>query len=301
MLHNSADAWIREIGYDYHNHTVKHLGLIGALTSYRVASKIVGMFGVILDKMIIWRSVQRLGEEIKFDLDPDECAKAQADGTGVPINGIEKRGKELKVIVQMKKAGGVRVAGLSIGNYDSGWDKLFEPLMGTLKTFKNFLLITDGDTSILKGLSEKVSVLFQRCLWHIPHQFKWYLWKDGVKHKSEEWITALGQLISISNAKYLQHDKECVETIVKEKKSQLDQLITRCKEKGWKHCTSYLENAKGDMFTALSNRLNGKTTSHAERVMKTVNMRVNVGKWSPQGVLNAVKIRLAYYYNGFDV
>jgi len=59
---------------------------------------------MVLDKMSIWRSIQRLGEEIKFDLDPDEYAKAQADGTGVPINGIEKRGKELTVFVQMEKS-----------------------------------------------------------------------------------------------------------------------------------------------------------------------------------------------------
>jgi len=50
-----------------------------------------------------------------------------------------------------------------------------------------------------------------------------------MKRKSEEWITVLGQLISISNVKTLQHDKECVETIFKEKESQLDQLISRCK------------------------------------------------------------------------
>jgi len=34
--------------------------------------------------------------------------------------------------------------------------------------------------------------------------------------------------------------------------------------------------------------------------MRTVNMRINVGKWSIEGALNATKIRLAYYYNGID-
>jgi hypothetical protein len=53
-------------------------------------------------------------------------------------------------------------------------------------------------------------------------------------------------------------------------------------------------------FTAIENRLNGKTTSKVKRVMRTVNMRVNVGKWSAAGALNVTKIRLAYYYNGFD-
>lgn len=281
--------------------TIRRLGLVGALTTFRVAKKIVSLFGVRLDKMTIWKSVQKLSKEINFELEPDECATGEADGTGIPIRGIKKRGKEMKVFVQLKKKGGVRVAGLDIGNYDSNWDKLFKPLIPSLKTFKKFLLITDGDTNILKGLKGKVDVLFQRCLWHIPHQFKWYLWKDGVKRKSEKWISALSQLLYISNTKSLQHDKECIDNIISMKKEHLTKLICFCQENGWKNCTSYLENAKPDMFTALSKRLDGKTTSHVERVMKNINMRVNVGKWSPQGALNAVKIRLAYYYNDFDV
>jgi hypothetical protein len=36
------------------------------------------------------------------------------------------------------------------------------------------------------------------------------------------------------------------------------------------------------------------------RVMRTVNMRTKMGKWSANGALNAIKVRLAYYYNGFD-
>ncbi len=55
------------------------------------------------------------------------------------------------------------------------------------------------------------------------------------------------------------------------------------------------------MFTAIEKRLKGKTTSKVERVMRTVNKRVNVSKWSIAGALNVTKIRLAYYYNDFDV
>lgn len=281
--------------------TIRKLGMIGALTTFRVAKKIAGMFGVVLDKMTIWHSVQKLSEEVELGIDPEECKSGEADGTGIPIRGIKKRGKEMKVFIQLKKKGGVRIAGLSIGNYDSGWNKLFKPLVPDLKCFKQFLLVTDGDTSILKGLGNTVKVLFQRCLWHIPHQFKWYLWKDGVKSKSIEWTNALSQLIEISNIKSLQHDKECVEDIISIKTEKLNSLIRVCEENGWKHCTTYLKNAKPDMFASLSKRLNGKTTSHAERVMKNINMRINVGKWSPQGALNVNKIRLAHYYNGFNV
>ena len=63
----------------------------------------------------------------------------------------------------------------------------------------------------------------------------------------------------------------------------------------------YLTNASDDLFTSIENKLNGKTTSYVERVMRTVNMRINVGKWSASGALNATKVRLAYYYNNFDV
>ncbi len=54
------------------------------------------------------------------------------------------------------------------------------------------------------------------------------------------------------------------------------------------------------MFTAFKNKLEGKTTSKVERVMKTVNMRIKMGKWSTNGALNAIKVRLAHYYNDFD-
>ena len=36
----------------------RKLGLVGSLTTYRVAQKIVNMFGWTVDKMTIWKSVQ---------------------------------------------------------------------------------------------------------------------------------------------------------------------------------------------------------------------------------------------------
>ena len=280
--------------------TVMKLGLLGALTSFRVAQKIVGMFGWVLDRMTIWRSVQRVGKEIRFDLDPNEHAMGQADGTGIPIRGIRKRGKELKVFVQLKRSGGVRVAGLAIGNYEGEWEKLFEPLLEALKRFKQFFLVTDGDTNILKALGDRVKVIFQRCLWHIPHQFKWYLWKDGVKHKSRRWIYALAELLEICALRSYVDDEKLIRQMVHRKEQRLSDLIGYCRQQGWNHCVTYLQNAAPDLFTGVLNRLQGRTVSLVERVMRTVNMRINVGKWSVEGALNATKIRLAYYYNGFD-
>ena len=277
--------------------TEKMLALVGALTTFRVSEKILGMFGVAFNRMKVWRCVQKVGKTISFDLDPKELPNGEADGTGIPIIGIKKRGMELKVFIQKKVGGGVRIAGLAIGKYDSGWDKLFTPLRETIKLFKNFLLVTDGDTSIFKGV-KCVNVLLQRCLWHIPHQLKHCLWSDKVNRKSQDWSIIIGKIFNIVAIRSQLKENE-IEAVLKEKRTQLDELISFCEKREYQCCVSYLQNAKPDMFTALEKRLNGKSSSLVERVMRTVNLRVNVGKWSPSGALNAMSLRLAHYYNGW--
>jgi hypothetical protein len=281
--------------------TMKKLALIGSLTTFRVSAKLTQLFGWVFDKMTVWRSVQQVGKEMKFDLDPDELAEGQADGTGVGIQGIKKRGKELKVFVQLKHGGGVRVAGVSIGNYDGGWDKLFGPLVESIRKMGRFLLVTDGDTHIFDSLKGKVQVVLQRCLWHIPHQLKYCLWKDGVQRKSGGWLHALAEALNICAIREFVEDAQVIEKMISLKREQLDKLIWYCESRDWSHSAVYLTNARPNMFTSLRCRLRGQTTSLVERVMRTANMRTNVGKWSIQGALNAMKIRLAHYYNGFDV
>ena len=279
--------------------TKKILALLGSLTSFRVSEKILKLMGVKINKMSVWRCTQEVGAKLEFDLDINEKARGEADGTGVAINGIKKRGKELKVFVQEKVSGGVRIAGLSIGKYEGEWDKLFKPLKMSLKAFENFLLVTDGDSNILKGI-KGVKILFQRCLWHLPYQMKYYLWKDGVTRKTEEWYNLLGEVFDITAIRNGVDDEQEIEGIIKSKSDRLESLISYCMQKGYLSCGSYLENAQGDMFTAFRHRLKGKTTSKVERVMKTINMRIKMGKWSSNGALNAIKVRLAHYYNGFE-
>lgn len=278
----------------------RKLGLLGSLTTFRVAEKIGGMFGWAVDKMTIWSAVQKTASEIDFKLDAKELPQGEADGTGIGIKGIAKRGKELKVFVQYKKGGGVRVAGLDLGNYNGSWDNLFQNSVQVFKGFSEFLLLTDGDSSILDALKDKVKIIFQRCLWHIPHQAKYVLWQDAVKRKSNEWLYVISELMEICAIRPFVDCRQTIEMMIESKRKRLEEVIRFCRENGYAHVVSYLENAGPDMFTALEKRLNGKTTSKVERVMRTVNMRVNVSKWSDAGALNVTKVRLAYYYNGFD-
>ena len=281
--------------------TYRKLGLLGCLTTYRVAEKIGGMFGWAVDKMTVWTAVQKTASEIDFKLDGNELPCGEADGTGVGITGSAKRGKELKVFVQYKKGGGVRVAGLDIGNYNGSWEKLFKKSIEVFRGFRRqFLLITDGDTSILDSLKGKVKIVIQRCLWHIPYQAKYVLWQDKVKHKSMEWLYVVSELMEICTIRPFVDCRKTIEAMIESKRKRLEEIIEHCHLKGYAHTAVYLENARPHMFTAIENRLNGRTTSKVERLMRTVNMRVNVSKWSEAGVLNVAKIRLAYYYNGFD-
>lgn len=281
--------------------TKKRLALIGALSTFRVSEKITSLFGLIINKMAVWRSVQDIGKAIEFDADVNEEPHFEADGTGIPIVSIDKRGLEMKVIIQHKKDGKVRIAGLGIDRYDRGWTKLWKPLLKTLKSFKSILVVTDGDTSILKNLQTKIKIIHQRCLWHMPHQLKYCLWKDKVKRKTDTWQHVLGEMLSICTVKKILDGEEEIQAVIKSKQEQVLALMEYCRSRNYAHCIRYLENAKNNLFTAFENKLKGKTTSRVERVMKTMNMRINVGKWKPSGALNVNKVRLAYYYNGFDV
>ena len=192
------------------------------------------------------------------------------------------------------------MAGLDIGNYNGSWDKLFGKSIKVFRKFSQFLLITDGDTSILDSLKGKVKVLVQRCLWHIPYQAKYVLWQDGLKSKGKEWLQVMSELMEVCAIRPLVDCQKTIEKMIESKRKRLDAVIQYGLSKGYAHTASYLENARPDMFTAIEKRLNGRTTSKVERVMRTVNLRVNVSKWSVTGALNVTKIRLAYYYNGFD-
>jgi len=271
---------------------VRKFALTAALATYRSSKKIINMFAYKISKSTLWRSVQKVGGFIDFDLDTNEMPEGLADGTGVLIQNIKHRGRELKVFAQKKYSGGIRIAGLSIGTYHGGWEKVFDPLQESFKQFgKKFFLVTDGDEAILKGLKGKVDLIYQRCLWHIAHQLKYTLWKDDVKRKSDDWVYILEKTINITlistklstDVKRIYEEDIIIKNIIEEKLKKLEELLNFCTKKGYNSSWKFLENAKKEMFTALQEGLQGSTTSLIKRVMRTVNLRANVGKWSDDG------------------
>ena len=115
------------------------------------------------------------------------------------------------------------------------------------------------------------------------------LWQDGVKRKGTEWLLMISELMEICAIRPLVDCQKTIEKMIESKRNRMEEAIKYCLAKGYAHTVSYLENAKPDMFSAIEKRLTGKTTSKVERVMRTVNMRVNVSKWSTAGALNVTK------------
>ena len=142
--------------------TKKAFALLGSLSSYRVSEKILSLFGIGLNKMTIWRCVQDVGDDIRMENSGEivDNSVFEADGTGIPIRGIKKRGKELKVILQHGINKGiefVKIVGVNLSDYHSskGWDEIFAPIIPLLEEIKNCMLITDKEK--LKQIkSEKI-------------------------------------------------------------------------------------------------------------------------------------------------
>jgi len=278
--------------------------LTGALAPYRVAVKIISIFSGFKPTLTnILRSVRSVGKAITFAVDPTESNIFEADGTGVPIVKAGKRGKELKFLAQRKKTGGIHIAGINLDKYKRGWKKLFSSIKECIKTFREVIIITDGDTSILKGLADKVNIVIQRCLWHIPHQVKFTLWEDKIKKKSDIWVHVLSEILDICRIRKIadEKDEHILDKIIKKKLKKFDKLIAYCRKKELEHTAVFLQNCRGDLFSGVSRKIKGGTTSLIERVMRTINQRINVGVWGHDGALCVAKIRAAYYYNGFDI
>jgi len=281
--------------------TEDYFGLMGALAPLRVVNKFMELFtGIRVSLMAIVRSIRSSSQRIEMKVDEEETNEFEADGTGIPMNGAGKRGRELKILAQRKKSGGIRIAGMAMGSYKRGWEKVFAPLKKSLSTFKEIILVTDGDTSLLKGLAG-IKVVIQRCLFHIGHEMKYTLWKDRVARKSELWSSVMAKTLDVTSLRRIRENPEVCDKVIAAKKILLDELITYCKENGLKHSYTFLENARDDIFTGISKRISGGTTSLIERVMRTVNQRINVAKWSAKSALSVAIIRGAYYYNGYDV
>lgn len=271
------------------------LGWIGSVCTYRVGHQVVGLLtNFKCSLMSVWNSVQFYAKKIVLDLSPEGINEFEADGTGIATYKSGKRGSELKKVFQKKEDGKLHLVGIAIGKYKdiSNWlSALSAPIKAGLQQFEKIILSSDGDKSITetaKSISEKVKI--QKDLWHVFHQLKYYLWQDKVKKEVRRNIIKLVYKITMVLTNFSSTRRlEILDTVIKS-------LIIN----GYTHTATYLQSSMEGFYTYEKEGNCNIYTSKTERAMRTTNQRVNVGVWSENGALSAVKIRLAYYYNGIS-
>jgi len=198
---------------------------------------------------------------------------------------------------------------------EGSWSEALSALQDLPQEFQDSMtMITDGDSSIISTLrnmvSDRTKVLHQRCIWHLFRELKYALWKDKANERTRDknrrklgW-TALWRILEIclrvkdAVSKKVSTRKQYISNAYKD----IKHLATWCMVHGLEHASILLTRLHMERgFAGAANGVKHVTTSLQERMMGTLNKRINVGgRWSERGALNNAAIRLAGYYNGWQ-
>jgi hypothetical protein len=279
------------------------VGTLGSLMSFRNVEKSMRVFGIFkISLASIWRSLQWKSQRLVIDLPISNFGTdviLEADGTGVSTVNSSKRGSEAKILMQRKTDGGLYFLGVRVGKYSNkmDWQALFEPLQDILKRTSRCILVADGDESISEvylKFKGQGYCFFQRCLWHIPRQVKYMLWKDKAdKEKKKQVLTLVYNAFLLSK----NISPEDFADYVSMKLARLENIILQCKTWRFKTTETFLQNVKKHAFVLGRSTKDNHNTSLTERTMRTIKQRTRYAVWSEKGVENVINIRLNHFYN----
>jgi hypothetical protein len=151
----------------------------------------------------------------------------------------------------------------------------------SLKSLGAEAIVHDGDMD-LSGCAPKL----QRCLWHLPYQLQHFLWLDGMAwERRKRYIKELtGVLYKSSTTKKMEH--------------RYEQFTKKLKGQNLKRSFIHLKRAQKELSTSRRYRFAYHTTSPAEREMREINRRADIGvRWSIPGVENLLLVKTWYRLN----
>ncbi|MFB6240294.1 MAG: hypothetical protein ABEJ46_01790, partial [Gemmatimonadota bacterium] len=237
--------------------------LVGLVTevSYRKASRFgEEQFGATLSAMEIWRTVQRRAREISFTANGDGPARLEVDGTQAPA-GPDAHGEAVNLAFQVgdrKRENGrwrrsKRLVGLGMSDWSRALPEVLSP----------DLVVNDGGGDVCRAVAATYTeARFQRCEWHLVYGLDKALWNDGVEYKIR------GRL-----------QRELHERVFgggegRDRRADIrawaaDRLGT------YERARSLVTSAVGEVCYEPPSSL--RTTSHAEREMRELNRRTDVG------------------------
>jgi len=228
------------------------------------------------------REVQERGKAIEFTEGPDFKVMV-ADSTRVPAGELE-RGEEACIALQLQgtttRAGRPctqkRVVGVGVGM--GAWEEALATAT------EPQLIITDGQQGLHTLVAEAYpGVRHQQCEWHVTHSLKHMLALDGMGVvERKEWAKKLSALINQAGPKA---------------REQYKRFAARLQ--GYHRVHTLLRNATDYILYREPSEV--RTSSHAEREMREINRRTDVGvRWSVPGVTNMLRLHLAQRHNADD-
>jgi len=224
------------------------------------------------------RWVNRIGIQCTLCPTGSDQRIVLADSTRVKAGRLI-RGEILQVAMNYNQDNGKKeLLGIMMG-------KDWSALLDSIKKRPSELIVTDGDDYIASAISNlKWNIPLQRCLWHIKHQVKHYLFRDGLSGKKHKfWLKKTRRALSWTeyNASY-----------------RWNRLIKNLYREGLHMTATHLKNAMVNAWTYRAfNKSVPTTTSLVEREMREINRRTDVGvRWSIEGVKNILNLNLGYRY-----
>jgi hypothetical protein len=259
--------------------------LVEAVTnlSYQKASRLgAAWLGSGLSPRSLHRCVQARGKSLRFT-PAAECKVALADGTKVPA-GRRLFGTDVRIAFQVlgrsvehgRSVVQKRIVGWSIGAV--GWSQALPPGIASE------VIVTDRESGIAEVIeAQHPGVRHQLCEWHLGHTMNHLMALDHVPVRERRGLVA--QLNAI---------------IWDPRRGGRERLRAFCKRlvQSPRSKAMLLDSISRIMFPRRSAQ---RTTSPAEREMREINRRTDVGaQWSVSGINNMLKLRHGMRLNPDD-
>lgn len=137
-------------------------------------------------------------------------------------------------------------------------------------------IVHDGDMD-LSGCAPFV----QRCLWHLPHQLKHFLWLDGMSHEDRQpWVKRLIDIV------FSTWDTDKI-------KQKYSRFVDDLYHLNCMNAYTHLSNAQNELTVSREQCFCYHTTAPIEREMREINRRADVGvRWSIKGIENLLLVKM---------